>query len=46
MKKKIKNSKPTLKKRKNLKKIKRSGTMLGLGPKMINSIILALEDVL
>ena len=44
MKKKIKNSKPALKKKKNLKKIKHSGTMLGLGPKMINSIILALEE--
>ena len=44
MKKKIKNSKPFLKKRKKLKKVKQTGTILGLGPKMVNSIILALEE--
>ena len=44
MKKKIKNSKPFLKKRKKFKKVKQTGTILGLGPKMVNSIILALEE--
>lgn len=43
MKKKTKNSKPTLKK-KNHKNNKKSTTVLGLGPKMINSIILALDE--